>query len=82
MLEKFREKLWIVKVLIPSLGTVSLIEFAGGIQEVWGGNTCDAHGLKILRQLKMPKMPYREQMSKLLAGEQEKKTIFSSVHRS
>ncbi len=29
MLEKFREKLWIVKILIPSIGTVSLIEFVG-----------------------------------------------------
>jgi hypothetical protein len=45
LLEKFREKLWIVKILIPSIGTVSLIEFVGGIQEVWGGHTCDAYGL-------------------------------------
>ena len=59
MLEKFREKLWIVKILIPSLGTVSFIEFVGGIQEVWGGHTCDAYGLEIVGQLKMPKMPYR-----------------------
>ena len=59
MLEKFREKLWIVKILIPSIGTVSLIEFVGGIQEVWSGHTCDAYGLKIVGQLKMPKMPYR-----------------------
>ena len=59
MLEKVREKLWIVKILIPSIHTVSLIEFVGGIQEVWGGHTCDAYGLKIVGQLKMPKMPYR-----------------------
>jgi hypothetical protein len=58
LLEKFREKLWIVKILIPSIGTVSLIEFVGGIQEVWGGHTCDAYGLKIVGQLKMPKMQY------------------------
>jgi hypothetical protein len=29
LLEKFKEKLWIVKILIPSIGTVSLIEFVG-----------------------------------------------------
>jgi len=58
LLEKFREKLWIVKILIASIGTVSLIEFVG-IQEVWGGHTCDAYGLKIVGQLKMPKMQYR-----------------------
>jgi hypothetical protein len=59
LLEKFREKLWIVKILIPSIGTVSLIEFVGGIQEVWGGHICDTYGLKIVGQLKMPKIPYR-----------------------
>ena len=55
MLEKFREKLWIGKILIPSIGTVSLIEFVGGIQEVWGGSTCDAYGQKIVGQLNMPR---------------------------
>ena len=51
MLEKIKQKAWVLKTLFTGVGTISLVEFLASTQEVCGGRACIAFGLRNSREI-------------------------------
>jgi len=50
LLEKIKQKAWVLKTLFTGVGTISLVEFLASTQEVCGGRACVAFGLRNSRE--------------------------------
>lgn len=44
MLEKIKQKTWVLKTLFTGEGTISLVEFLASTQKVFGGRACITFG--------------------------------------